>query len=119
MAKLPAAGWFPQIRAVLVALHLLAVTLLALPSVGEGMFRSAWKDPTVQEEFADWTARLNRWGAHVTQQQFEDDLYDTASAYESARRQGAETVRPLLRLVRHLPIVAHVSPARTAIRRAC
>jgi hypothetical protein len=79
---------------VLVALHLLAVTLMALPSVGEGMFRAAWKDPTVQEEFADWTARFNRWGIHVTQHQFEDGLYDTASAYESARGEALKPFGP-------------------------
>jgi hypothetical protein len=85
------AGWFAHLRGLLVALHLLAVTLMALPAVGEGMFRPAWKDPTVQEEFADWTARFNRCGIAVTQQQFEDGLWDTASAYESAR---GEALRP-------------------------
>jgi hypothetical protein len=79
------AGWFAHLRGLLVALHLMAVTLLALPAVGEGMSRWAWKDPTVQEEFAYWTGRLNQCGVAVTQQQFEDGLYGTASAYESAR----------------------------------
>jgi hypothetical protein len=86
--------WFAHVRALLVALHLLAVTLMALPSVGEGMFRSAWQAPTVQEEFADWTARLNRCGIPITQRQFEDDLFDTASAYESARGEALSPFGP-------------------------
>ncbi len=81
-------GWFAHLRGLLVALHLVAVTLMALPAVGEGMSRWAWQDPTVQEEFADWTARFNSWGIHVTQQQLEDGLFDTASAYESVRDQA-------------------------------
>ncbi len=78
-------GWFAHLRGLLVALHLVAITLLALPAVGEGLNRWAWQDPTVQDEFADWTARLNRWGVAVTRQEFEDHLFDAASAYESAR----------------------------------
>jgi hypothetical protein len=78
-------GWFAHVRALLVGLHLLAITLLALPSVGEGMARWAWQDPTVQDEFAQWTARLNRWGVAITQQEFEDHLWAVASSYESAR----------------------------------
>jgi hypothetical protein len=84
-------GWFAHLRGLLVALHLIAITLMALPAVGEGMYRSAWKDPTVQEEFADWTARFNRWGIHISEDQFEDGLWDVASAYESAR---GEAMKP-------------------------
>jgi hypothetical protein len=79
------ASWFAQVRAVLVALHLLAITLLALPSAGEGTARWAWKDPTVQHEFAAWTARLNGLGVRVTQEEFEDDLWAFDSTYESVR----------------------------------
>src|SRR5581483_8997566 len=63
-------GWFAHLRALLVALHLVAITVLAAPSVGEGLSRWAWQDPTVQDEFADWTGRLNRWGVAITRQQF-------------------------------------------------
>jgi hypothetical protein len=76
-------GWFAHLRALLVALHLVAVTLMALPSAGEGLSRWAWQDPTVQEEFGDWVGRLNRWGVAVTREEFEDDLWAAASAYET------------------------------------
>ncbi len=81
----PPLGWFAHLRAILVILHLIAITWLALPSPGEGLSRWAWQDPTVQEELADWTGRLNRWGYPITQAEFEDDLYNVASAYESVR----------------------------------
>src|SRR5439155_18399047 len=54
------------------------------------MVRSAWKDPTVQDEFAAWTGRLNRWGVEITPTEFEDRLWHAAEAYttvwENARR---------------------------------
>jgi hypothetical protein len=78
-------GWFAHLRGLLIALHLLAITLLALPSVGEGMARWAWQDPTVQDEFAQWTRWFNRCGIDITQPQLEDGLYDAATTYESAR----------------------------------
>ena len=40
-----------HIRTLFIAVHLLAITLMALPAPSGGMSRSAWKDPTVQAEF--------------------------------------------------------------------
>lgn len=77
--------WFGHVRGLLVALHLVAVTALALPAPGEGMAREAWRDPTVQEEFAAWSGRLNACGVAVTPQEFEDRLWVAASAYMDAR----------------------------------
>ncbi len=77
----PRPGWWPRLRAVLIALHLVAITLAALPSPGEGMVREAWSDPTVQREFAVWVQRLNTLGISWSEQEFEDHLWDTASAY--------------------------------------
>jgi hypothetical protein len=70
----------------LVLLHLLAITLMALPAPGEGMIRAAWKDPSVQAEFAAWTERCNHLGLHVTEQEFEDRLWTVASTYMAARQ---------------------------------
>jgi hypothetical protein len=41
---------WPHIRTVLVTLHLIAITLLALPAPEGGMDRQSWQNPTVQEE---------------------------------------------------------------------
>jgi hypothetical protein len=79
------AGWWPQVRAGLIAGHILAITLMALPAPGEGMVREAWQDPTVQGEFAAWTTRCNRLGIQITQQEFEDRLWAVACAYMDIR----------------------------------
>jgi hypothetical protein len=76
---------WPQLRAVLVALHLFAVTFCALPSVGSGMNRSAWKQPTVQGEFEAWTERFAALGFQVTVPELEDFLWSFASGYEARR----------------------------------
>lgn len=75
----------PHALAAFVALHLFAVTFCALPSVGSGMNRSAWAQPTVQGEFAAWTARLNGLGLRITQAELEDRLWAFASRYEAWR----------------------------------
>jgi hypothetical protein len=72
-------------RGLLVALHVVAITLMAMPAPGEGMFREAWKDPTVQGEFAAWSGRLNQFGIAVTPEEFEDHLWDVAVRYTRLR----------------------------------
>lgn len=76
---------WPHVRAILVALHLFAVTFCALPSVGSGMNRKAWKQPTVQGEFAAWTGRFNAIGIDITKDELENFLWDFASKYEQRR----------------------------------
>lgn len=78
-----AAAWG---RALFVALHLFAVTAMALPSAGSGLTRSAWSSPTVQGEFQSWTDRLNRWGIAITVPELEDRLWAFASGYEDGRQ---------------------------------
>ncbi|HZT79797.1 MAG TPA: hypothetical protein VFA26_06235 [Gemmataceae bacterium] len=77
--------WFPHLRGLLVALHLLAVTLLALPAPEGGMDRATWKDPTVQDELAAWAGRLDGWGVHVTPPELEDRLWQFSADYMHAR----------------------------------
>lgn len=84
-------------RAAFVALHLFAVTALALPSVGSGLDRRAWSTPTVQGEFAAWTERLNGWGLGWTQAELEDVLWDVAVGYERAREKVLWPFEPYYR----------------------
>lgn len=72
-------------RAAFVALHLFAVTYMAMPSAGSGLNRSAWSDPTVQNEFRSWTTRLNALGWGIRQDELEDHLWGIASGYEGVR----------------------------------
>ena len=87
-----------QLRAVLVLLHLTAIVLLASPSPGAGMRRSAWKDPTVQSEFSAWTARFNAMGWQIDQHTLEDELWAFATAWE---RRRAVVVGPFETYARH------------------
>jgi hypothetical protein len=87
-------GWFAYLRGILIALHLVAITLLALPSVGEGMNRAAWQDPTVQGEFTWWAARANDCGIALTPAELENGLWKTASAYESVRGRALAPFAP-------------------------
>jgi len=72
-------------RALFVALHLFAVTAMALPSAGAGMDRSAWQSDTVQGEFRSWTQLLGRVGIELTVPELEDTLWTLGTSYEGVR----------------------------------
>lgn len=78
-----------HVRAALIAVHLFAVTVLALPSAGSGLNRAAWKNPTVEGELAAWTQRLNGLGVPITQAELTELAWDVASGWSSV--QGAAT----------------------------
>lgn len=80
-----------QARALFVALHLALVTFMAMPSVGGGMNRQAWKQPTVQGEFRAWSERLGRWGLDLPPDELEARAWDFAVGYERGR---ARVLRP-------------------------
>lgn len=84
---------WPQIRAALIALHVIAITLLALPAPDGGMDRETWKNPTVQEEFKNWTQTLNACGLDITQQELEDRLWAASQTYMDAR---SDVLQPFL-----------------------
>ena len=78
-------------------MHLFAITAMALPSVGGGMSRAAWRTPTVQAEFQLWTSRVNGWGIDITAAELEDNLWNFAVAYEDGRRKILEPLFPYFR----------------------
>ncbi|MEN0068312.1 MAG: hypothetical protein AAGA48_39700 [Myxococcota bacterium] len=86
-----------HLRAVLVVLHLFAITFQALPSVGGGLSRSAWRTPTVQGEFQAWSTRLQSLGFSITLTELEDQLWDFAVGYEQGRRAILRPFLPYLR----------------------
>ena len=89
-------GW-RQLRAVLIALHVLAITLQALPAPGSRMSRSTWADPTVQGEFEAWTGRLNGLGVEITQEELEDRLWVFATGFMELREQVLAPFLPYYR----------------------
>jgi len=84
----------PHLRAAFVLFHLLAVVLMAIPAPAGGMKKSAWKDPTVQSEFAAWTDRFNALGAGITQEEFEAELWDFASGFMKVRKGVLKPFQP-------------------------
>ncbi len=76
------------------AFHLVAITLMALPSPQGGMRRSAWKDPTVQTEIQAWSNRLERFGMSLEPGELEDRLWHFARRYEEVRVKVLTPFRP-------------------------
>lgn len=68
---------WPHLRAGLVALHLFAITLMALPAPPASVLRkSAWNTPTVKAELAFWTEQLNAVGIDWTQKEVRGFAWD-------------------------------------------
>ncbi len=88
---------WPRIRACLVLAHCVAVFLMALPAPSGHMRPAAWQDPTVQDELAAWTGRLNALGWRGTQPDLEDRLWTLASGYVQSRRAVLRPLRPYAR----------------------
>ena len=63
--SLPGRRILPHAVGLAVLLHLIAVTLMAVPAPGEAVNRQAWADPTVQAELSAWSAHARRWGVDV------------------------------------------------------
>ena len=87
-----------HLRALFVVFHLVAVIGIALPSVGGGMNRSAWKAATVQDEFAVWANRLQGVGLQISVAELEDALWEFAVGYERGRR---DALQPFARYYRY------------------
>lgn len=90
----PAGAAWRQVRAVLVALHCIAVISMAMPAPGGALRRSAWQDPTVQGEFEAWTDRLNALGAGITKDELEDALWEITKTWLSARSTALAPFQP-------------------------
>ena len=80
--------------AVLVLLHLVAITLAALPAPVGAMRRAEWAEPTVQDEIQMWTDRLQGWGVGITSEQLEERVWQFARKWLGARRTLLEPFDP-------------------------
>jgi hypothetical protein len=81
--------WWPHARAVIVAFHLVAITLSAVPSPEGGLNRANWKDPTVQVELAAWAGRFG-----MAPAAFEEQLWVVAKAYGGMYSDVLAPIRP-------------------------
>ena len=66
-----------------ISLHLIAISLMAVPNTAGTLNKTAWQDPTVQAEFTRWAERLSflGWDENV----LEDHLWTFATGYNNAR----------------------------------
>jgi hypothetical protein len=108
---------WPHIRAWLVAVHVFAVVAMALPAPGGGMNRSAWKDPTVQDEFEAWRGRLAAMGVETTPEEFEERLWTVAKTFMDGRTALLAPFQPYYRNCGTLQswrmfVAPHMYPAR-------
>jgi hypothetical protein len=82
------------VRGALVALHVVAVLLLATPSTQPARSRAAWKDPTVQTEIRAWGARLRSAGLSWTDAELEARAYIAARQWSDLREQALRPLTP-------------------------
>lgn len=85
-AARPPAGWWPHVRAVLVAAHLVAVTAPALPAPQHAALEAeVWRKETVRRELAAWSRRLGRVGVEATPAELEARARRLCAGWVAAR----------------------------------
>ena len=94
----PTSAWgrvWPHVRASLVALHIGAVHLLAIPDAGGvALERSSWKNPTVQAELKAWAQRLTDMGFQTDTPTLEAGAYAVAKSWTTTLKTLRVPVRP-------------------------
>lgn len=109
-----------QIRAILIAFHLCAITLKACPAPEGAMAKQDWAHPTVQAEFKQWTAVLNGSGLNISQNELEEHLWSLATQITNVRNL---TLSPFRKYYRYLGadqnwrlfVAPHMFPSRLEI----
>ncbi len=81
-------------RVPLVLFHVAAIVLMSTPDPGPGLNRSAWKNPTVQDELSAWAERLSGLGLEVTPEALEAWAWDRAVELNRARDRVVSPLRP-------------------------
>ncbi len=85
---------WPQLRAVLVALHVVAVVVLSFPSAGRIADRGRWKSERNQREIGLWAKRLTGLGWSVTHAELDSQLWAAATRYLAVREGMARPLAP-------------------------
>ena len=96
----PVARW-PQIRALLIGLHVVAVLLLCLPHGKRLTKRQAWKQPDRQASVARWSERLQHLGIERSPEQLEQNLWEAQVAYYTFQQ---TVLRPVIPYMQHLGV---------------
>jgi hypothetical protein len=79
-------SWWPQVRAALISLHLVAVSLLAFPAPpAHAVDPAAWQNPRVQEELHAWAERFQAAGIDVSPAELEESAFAAACRFLQIR----------------------------------
>jgi hypothetical protein len=92
-------GLFAHLLGVFVIYHLAAVVIQAIPDPGVGLRRSAWREPTVQQEFKVWAEFFSGFGREVTVDELQDRLWALAKGFTEGRAAVAKPFGPYARYV--------------------
>ncbi len=96
----PRRGVWPHVRAALVAAHILAVIVLAIPDAGGvALNRASWKNPTVQAELRGWAERLSSLGIQTDAPRLEQRVYETARSWTETLAAIRRPLRPYVDIV--------------------
>ncbi len=79
-----------QVRATLLALHVLAIVLLSFPGSEKLGDPRAWKERRTQAQLALWGERLRGWGVSLSNEALEAELWQLAQGYLRARAAATE-----------------------------
>ena len=89
-----ARAW-PHVRALLIAIHIVAVVVLAIPDAGGvALSRKSWKNPTVQAELKAWAQRLSALGLQTDAATLEQDVFEIARSWTEGLAWLRAPVRP-------------------------
>lgn len=110
-----------QVGVVVAALHVLAITIGALPSPAGGLNRADWRQPTVQAEFEAWAGRLRAVGIAVESEALQDRMHAVAVGWYEAHRTLRAPFEPYYRTCGthqtwRMFIAPHRFPSRLQIR---
>jgi hypothetical protein len=110
-----------HVTVALVAAHLFAITLAALPSPAGGLRRADWAQPTVQAEFEAWSARLGAVGVGLPPDALQDVVFDVATRYHGVHKATLAPFEPYYRYAGthqtwRMFIAPHRFPTRLQIR---
>lgn len=89
LAPLFASPRWPKVRAVLIALHVLAVLAVACPAPVKGSDAKNWRRPGVRAELAAWRKRLHSVGVDVTERELATFGQRTSTSWSGARNTAA------------------------------
>ena len=88
-----------NLKGFVIAIHLVAVVLKALPAPEGAMAKKDWAHPTVQAEFRHWSSTLQQAGIQITAPELETQLWFLANRVTTVRNAALKPFRPYYRYV--------------------